>query len=81
MGRLLPHVEANNMAHTTSPSQKKHMPSPGFEPRSPRPQSKSDDLDRLAMGPASTNKNISFLNAIFLSQFQEISQFNLFPSV
>ena len=28
------------------------MPSPGFEPRSPWPQSKSDNLDRLAMGPA-----------------------------
>ena len=28
------------------------MPSPGFEPGSPRPQSKSDDLDRSAMGPA-----------------------------
>ena len=30
------------------------MPSPGFEPGSPRPQSKSDNLDRLAMGPALT---------------------------
>ena len=28
------------------------MPLPGFEPRSPRPQSISDDLDRSAMGPA-----------------------------
>ena len=26
----------------SSPSRKKHMPSLGFEPRSPRPQSKSD---------------------------------------
>ena len=37
------------------------MPSPGFEPGSPRPQSKSDDLDRSAMGPAlggpTLNKN------------------------
>ena len=32
--------------------EKKHMPSPGFEPGSPQPQSKSDDLDRSAMGPA-----------------------------
>ena len=32
--------------------EKKHMPLPGFEPGSPRPQSKSDDLDRSAMGPA-----------------------------
>ena len=28
------------------------MPSPGFEPGSPPTQSKSDDLDRLAMGLA-----------------------------
>ena len=35
----------------SSPSRKKHMPSPGFEPGSPRPQSKSDDFDRSAMGP------------------------------
>ena len=28
------------------------MPSPGFEPVSPKPQSKSDDLDPSAMGPA-----------------------------
>ena len=31
------------------------MPLPGFEPGSPRPQSKSDDLDCLAMGPAIKN--------------------------
>ena len=30
-------------------------PLPGFEPGSPRPLSKSDDLDRWAMGPASEN--------------------------
>ena len=50
---VLPRVEANNMASTlfTIPK-KKHMPSSGFEPGSPRPQSKSDDLDRSAMGPA-----------------------------
>ena len=35
----------------SSPSRKKHMSLPGFEPGSPRPQSKSDDLDRSAMGP------------------------------
>ena len=28
------------------------MPLTGFEPLSPRPQSKSDDLDHWAMGPA-----------------------------
>ena len=28
------------------------MSSPGFEPWCPQPQSKYDDLDRLAMGPA-----------------------------
>ena len=28
------------------------MPLPGFEPGSPRPQSKYDDLDRSAIGPA-----------------------------
>ena len=36
----------------SSPSRKKHMLSPGFKPGSSRPQSKSDDLDRWAMGPA-----------------------------
>ena len=35
----------------SSPSRKKHMPSPGFEPWSPRPRSKSDDFNRSAMGP------------------------------
>ena len=39
--------------HLVHHPEKKHMPSPGFEPGSPRPQSKSDDLDRTAMGPAS----------------------------
>ena len=29
----------------------KFLPSPGFEPGSPRPQSKSDNLDRSAIGP------------------------------
>ena len=39
-----------------SPSQKKVkkiLPLPGFEPGSPRPRSKSDDLDCSAMGPTS----------------------------
>ena len=39
----------------SSPSQKKaekNLPLLGFEPGSPRPQSKSDDLDRSAMGLA-----------------------------
>ena len=31
---------------------KKNMPLPRFEPGSPQPRSKSDDLDRSAMGPA-----------------------------
>ena len=38
----------------SSPSQKKvekFRPSPGFEPGSPRPQFKSDNLDRSAIGP------------------------------
>ena len=38
-GELLPHVEASNMLPLSSPSQKKYMPLPGFEPGSPQPQS------------------------------------------
>ena len=34
-----------------SPSPKKHMTLPGFEPRSTQPQPTSDDLHRSAMGP------------------------------
>ena len=43
------------------------MPSPGFEPGSPRPQSKSDDLDRSAMGPAYQNSiSLSEITSSFL---------------
>ena len=38
--------------HLVHHPEKKHMPLSGFEPGSPRPQSKSDDLDCSAMGLA-----------------------------
>ena len=40
------------LVHHLERKQKKFLPPPGFEPGSPRPQSKSDDLDRSAIGPA-----------------------------
>ena len=52
MEHLLPRVEASHVASLSSPSLKKQMPSKGFEARSPRPQSKSVELDCSAMGPA-----------------------------
>ena len=39
------------------------MPSPGFEPGSPRPQPKSDDLDRSAMGPARASNSLTLKHA------------------
>ena len=41
--------------HLVHHPKKKHMPSPGYEPGSPQPQSKSEELDRSAMGPAFTD--------------------------
>ena len=38
--------------HLVHHPKKKHMLLPGFDPESPQPQSKSNDLDRSAMGPA-----------------------------
>ena len=47
------------------------MPSPVFEPGSPRPQSKSDDLDCLAMGPASIPTRFNKVQC--LSSYQNIT--------
>ena len=41
------------------------MPLPGFEPGSLLPQSKSDDLDRSAMGPAYDIESILLQKLIF----------------
>ena len=40
---------------------KKHMPLPGFEPGSPLPQSKCDNFDCSAMGPASKEENLTLV--------------------
>ena len=42
------------------------MPSPGFDPESPQPQSKSNDLDRSAMDPLYISK-ILLLLKLFLN--------------
>ena len=43
----------------------KNLPTLGFEPGSPQPQSKSDDLDRSAMGPA-----FSFLECYYTFNYK-----------
>ena len=58
------------------------MPSPGFEPGSPRPQSKSDDLDRSAMGPTYFFEKVSFWtlsksSSIFSEQSEKIYLWSL----